>query len=264
MQKALKTANSEKFVFSCQTSNVVPGPPTSLVFGRNRAPDVRRALDSVFCPDKHANSSPLSLSPFASALSPLAFGSKKRAKAAQFPSSGVAGFSAARQPAEDLARSATARRGFGLRPVSPPSLSPLMSPLRLAPFLVQKALKTVNSEKSVFRVRRQVGCLSLKFRSFSVERRSLCSGFRFQPGKQANSIPPSLSPFVTASSPLSLGPKSAQKASSREDFVLGKFESIMERAVLLMGKVGSLMGKVVHECPAAGAAEKRQLRQASA
>ena len=37
----------------------------------------------------------------------------------------------------------------------------------------EKALKMVNSEKSVFRVRRQVGCLSLKFRSFSVESRSL-------------------------------------------------------------------------------------------
>ena len=43
-----------------------------------------------------------------------------------------------------------------------------MSPLRPAPFLVQKALKTANSEKPVFRVRRQV---SLKFRSFSVESR---------------------------------------------------------------------------------------------
>ena len=34
LQKALKTANSEKFVFSCQTLNVVPDPPNSLVFDR--------------------------------------------------------------------------------------------------------------------------------------------------------------------------------------------------------------------------------------
>ena len=95
-KKRSKRPTPEKFVFSCQTSNVAPEPPNSLVFGRNRAPDVRRALDSVFCPKKQANSSPLS-------LSPLAFGPQKR------PSSGVAGFSAARQPAEDLARSAAAR-----------------------------------------------------------------------------------------------------------------------------------------------------------
>ena len=51
----------------------------------------------------------------------------------------------------------TARRGPGSEPdspprwsVSPPSLSPLMSPLRPAPFLVQNALKTVESEESVF------------------------------------------------------------------------------------------------------------------
>ena len=56
-------------------------------FARSRS----KSLDSVFCPEKHANSSPLSLSPFASALSPLAFGSQKCAKAAQFPSSGRRG-----------------------------------------------------------------------------------------------------------------------------------------------------------------------------
>ena len=87
-------------------------------------------------------------------LSPLChrslFGCKSAQKQPQFRNSFSAGFSAARQPAEDLARSPTARRGFGLRSVSPPSLSPLMSPLRPAPFLVQKALKTVESEEFVF------------------------------------------------------------------------------------------------------------------
>ena len=82
MQKALKTANSEKCVFSYQTSKVVPEPPNSLVFRRKPAPDVRRAPNSVFCP---ANSSPLSSSPLVTALSPLAFWSQKCAKAAPVP-----------------------------------------------------------------------------------------------------------------------------------------------------------------------------------
>ena len=38
VQKALKTANSEKFVFSCQTSKVAAEPPSSLVFCRKPAP----------------------------------------------------------------------------------------------------------------------------------------------------------------------------------------------------------------------------------
>ena len=103
-----------------------------------------------------------------------------------------------------------------------------------APFLVQKALKTANSEKFVF------SCQTVSGMPEPLV--SLCSGFRFRPGKQANSIPPSLSPLVTVLSPLSL--KSAQKRPSSqvpEDFVLRKFESIMQRVDSLMGKVGSLM-----------------------
>ena len=41
VQKALKTANSEKFVFSCQTSKVVPEPPSSLVFRRKPGSEFR-------------------------------------------------------------------------------------------------------------------------------------------------------------------------------------------------------------------------------
>ena len=67
--------------------------------------------------------------------------------------------------------------------VSPPSLSPLMSPLLRLRFLVQKALQTVESEESVFRVGLQVGCPSLQIRRFSVERRPLCSVGRFQPAE---------------------------------------------------------------------------------
>ena len=97
MQKALKTANSEKFVFSCQTSNVVPEPPNSLVFGRNQAPDVWRALDSVFSPEKQANSSR-----FVAAR----FWVEKSAQSGPVPefwgTSFFAGFSTARQPAEDV------------------------------------------------------------------------------------------------------------------------------------------------------------------
>ena len=48
------------------------------------------------------------------------------------------------------------------------------------------------------------------FRWKAGSRRPLCSVFRFRAGKAANSSPPSMSPLVTASSPLSLGPKSAQ------------------------------------------------------
>ena len=42
---------------------MLPGPPNSLVFRRKPAPGVRSAPKSVFCPEKPANSSPLSLSP---------------------------------------------------------------------------------------------------------------------------------------------------------------------------------------------------------
>ena len=47
-----------------------------------------------------------------------------------------------------------------------------MSPVFVTtPFLVQKALKTANSEKCVFRVRRQKCCLGLQIRLFSAENR---------------------------------------------------------------------------------------------
>ena len=58
VQKALKTANSEKCVFSCPASKVLPGPPNSLVFLRKPAPGVCSAPKSVFYPEKPANSSP--------------------------------------------------------------------------------------------------------------------------------------------------------------------------------------------------------------
>ena len=63
VQKALKTENSEKCVFLCPASKVQPGPPNSLVFRRKPAPGVCSAPKSVFCLEKPANSSPLSLSP---------------------------------------------------------------------------------------------------------------------------------------------------------------------------------------------------------
>ena len=147
VQKALKTANSEKRVFSCQTSKVVPEPPSSLVFRRKPAPDVRRAPKSVFCPEKPANSSPLRSSPLVTALSPLAFWVQKCAKPGPVPELLL----------RRVFRGPTARRGPGPESdspprwsVSPPSLSPPMSPLHSAPFLVQKALKTVESEESVW------------------------------------------------------------------------------------------------------------------
>ena len=169
--KALKTANSEKCVFSCQTSKVVPEPPSSLVFRRKPAPDVRH---SVFCPEKPANSSPLNSSPLVTALSPLAFGCKSAQKRPQFPSSFSTGFFAARQPAEVQARSRQPPRWS----VSPPSLSPLKSPLHPAVFFVQKALQTVARASKFAGFRWKAG-----------SRRPLCSVFRFRAGKAANSSP---------------------------------------------------------------------------
>ena len=105
VQKALKTANSEKCVFSCQTLKVVPEPPSSLVFRRKPAPRVRRAPNSVFCPEKPANSSPLNPSPLVTASSPLAFWVQKCAKPGPVPELLL------RRAAEVQARSPTARRG---------------------------------------------------------------------------------------------------------------------------------------------------------
>ena len=104
---------------------MAPEPPSSLVFRRKPAPDVRRAPNSVFC-EKPANSSPLNSSPLVTALSPLAFWVQKCVKSG---------------PVSELLlrrvfRGPTARRGPGSESdspprwsVSPPSLSPLMSPL---------------------------------------------------------------------------------------------------------------------------------------
>ena len=120
VQKALKTANSEKFVFSCQTSKVVPKPPSSLVFRRKPAPRVCRAPNSVFCPEKPANSRRLNSSLLVTALSPLAFW----------------------VPVPELLlrrvfRGPTARRGPGPESDSPPRWS--VSPLHPAPFFGAKS-----------------------------------------------------------------------------------------------------------------------------
>ena len=111
VQKALKTANSEKCVFSCPASNVLSGPPSSLVFRRKPAPGVRRAPNSAFCPEKPANSSPLNSSPLVTALSPLAFWVQKCAKPGPVPELLLRRVFCGRQPAEDQAQCPTARRG---------------------------------------------------------------------------------------------------------------------------------------------------------
>ena len=104
VQKALKTANSEKCVFSCPASKVVPGPPNSLVFLRKPAPG---APKSVFWPEKPANSSPLSSSPLCHRS---LFGRKSAQNRAQFSPQGFSrpgspprtwlGLHVTRQPAE--------------------------------------------------------------------------------------------------------------------------------------------------------------------
>ena len=94
-----------------------------------------------------------------------------------------------------------------------------------APFLVQKALKTANSEKFVFSCQTASGMPECH-RLSPLRHRSL------------------------------LGRKVRKSGQVPEDFVLGKFESIMERADSLMGKVGSLM-------PGRRWVVQRQLRQGS-
>ena len=59
------------------------------------------------------------------------------------------------------------------------------------------------------------------FRWKAGSRQPLCSVFRFRAGKAANSSPPSMSPLVTASSPLSLGPRSAQEACETSSASMG-------------------------------------------
>ena len=201
--------NSAKRVFSCQTSKVVPEPPSSLVFRRKPAPDVRRAPNSVFCPEKPANSSPLNSSPLVTALSPLAFWVQKCVKSGPVPELLL----------RRVFRGPSARRGPGSESdspprwsVSPPSLSPLMSPLMSplhpAPVFGAKSAQNGRVRRVRFCVGLQVGCPSLQVRRFSVESRLQTSVFRFRPGKAANSSPPSMSPLVTALSPLSVSPPS--------------------------------------------------------
>ena len=65
-----------------------------------------------------------------------------------------------------------------------------MSPVFVTtPFLVQKALKTANSEKCVFRVLRLLCCPGLQIRSFSSEK---CSKIRILPRKTCEFQPAEL------------------------------------------------------------------------
>ena len=213
MQKALKTANSEKFVFSCQTSKVVPEPPNSLVFRRKPAPTFAvlripfSAPKSLRIPARRARHR----------LSPLChrslFGRKSAQKRPQFRELVLRrvfrGPTARRGPA----RSPAARRGGPSARRGGPSArrachQQCYRSVRLR-FLVQKALKNGR----VRRVRFSVSDCKSKFalfRSKAGSRRSLCSGLRFRP--QPAELVTVRHRFVTASSPLSLGPKSAQKA----------------------------------------------------
>ena len=189
----------------------MPEPPSSLVFCRKPAPRVCRAPNSVFCPEKPANSSPLNPpSPLVTASSPLAFWVQKCAKPGRSRAPSPQGFSrpdspprfrlgvrqpaeVVRQPAELVTAEVTAPSGsvFGAKKSSKRS-----SPK--SPFFVSDCKWDARASKFA------------GFRWKAGSRRPLCSVFRFRAGKAANSSPPSMSPLVTASSPLSLGPKSAQ------------------------------------------------------
>ena len=138
------------------------------------------AESRVFCPEKPANSSPPS-------LSPLAFLRIFR------------GPTARRGPARSPPRWSVSPPRWS---VSPPSLSPLTSPLRPAPFLVQKALKTVESEEFVFPCRTASGMPEPQVSLVFGRKQAPDGHFAQDSGKPANSSPPSLSPLVTALSPL--------------------------------------------------------------
>ena len=103
--KSAENGELRKVRFSCPASNVLPGPPNSLVFRGKPAPGVRRAPKSVFCPEKPANSSPLSLSP---PKSPVSNTSACRGTEQSQPVSDTAA-------REDQARSPTARRDTAAR-----------------------------------------------------------------------------------------------------------------------------------------------------
>ena len=135
MQKALKTANSEKFVFSCQTSKWCLSLQIRLLSAENRL-QTFAVPNSVFCAEKPANSSPPSSSPLVTASSPLAFWSQKSAKAARSPQ----GFP--RSDRQGPARSPAARRGGPSARRGGPSARRASRYVRLC-FLAQKALKTV-------------------------------------------------------------------------------------------------------------------------
>ena len=218
VEKVLKQTfrNPEKFVFSCQTAigclslKVARFPPKT---GSRR--------NSVFSPEKPANSSPPSSSPLVTALSPLAFGSQKCAKAAPVPE-----FRSRR-----VFRGPTARRGPGSEPDSPPRFRPAVR----QPAELVTADVTVPSG-SVFGAKSAQNCQLRRVR-FSCQSASgmpepqvsLVFGRKVtfaQDRKKANSIPPSLSPFVTVRHRFvtALLGRKVRKSGSQED----KFESIME------------------------------------
>ena len=206
------------------------------------------------CPEKPANSSPLNSSLLVTALSPLAFWVQKCAKPGPVPELLL----------RRVFRGPTARRGPGSEPdspprwsVSPPSLSPLTSPLRPAPFLVQKALKTVESEESVFPCRTASGMTEPPNSQVFGRKRAPDNHFaQFSAfGPENRRIPARrachrLSPLRHRS----LWGRKVRKSGSREDTVLGKFESIMEAGDSSMAHEWARLvhewARLAHECPA--------------
>ena len=192
----VQKANSEKRVFRVRRRKWCPSLQVRSFSAECRLhAGVRRAPNSVFCPEKPANSSPLNSSPLVTALSPLAFWVQKCAKPGPVPELLL----------RRVFRGPTARRGPGSESDSG-GPSALMSPLRPAPFLLQKALKTVESEESVFPCRAASEMPeppnSLVFGRKRAPDNHFAQFSAFGPEKAANSSPPSMSPLVTALSPL--------------------------------------------------------------
>ena len=165
--KALVARPSRAFAILVSTSSGVSNPST-----------VESRDGFRFLPGKAGTFHPAEL-----VTVPLTVGPKKRAKAAQFPSSG----------------GLRSLQGFPRHDSQPRTLLVTRQPAAVVTRLCHrsvfgaKALKTVNLEKFVFSCQTASGMpeplVSLVFG------RKQAPGFRFQP--EANSIPPSLSALVT-------------------------------------------------------------------
>ena len=151
--------------------------------------DACRAQNSVFCSEKPANSSPPSSSPLVTALSPLAFGSRKSGPSSRVPE--LQGFPRPDSPLRTW-----------LERDSPPRFRPAARQPAELVTAVTAPSGSVFGAKSAQNGRVSDGKFSVESRLQSHRKTG-----EFQPAEVVSVC----HRFVTASSPLSLEPKSAQK-----------------------------------------------------